>query len=553
MAVTIDTFPAKRSQESAVAGMAGLILRKFRVLLLVLLIGWPLLALSNHIRFAGEAIQGMPDIMMTIVLPCLALFCPVVLFAEIDPYLFTRPISNKMLAGWHMLCGAISIALVWVLNVELIWRPRGFDVPLWWPAVILACALSCAQIVRWMPFKSGYLQAVMFCSVPGITGWAAYLAFAAGVTPNMVTIGGIALCLAAYPFAVHSLAHTRRGDRLGWPAHPLAAQRPVAASTKKRPFKNPLTAQIWLEFRSHGLLLAGSLAILACLTLPVLCFDLTEPVTLIAIFSGNTISVEANIWANALPLIAFIGSIYLALVIGCTDIGLRKPDRSLNSLFATRPLNSATLTAAKIYTAALSTIAVPLAMLPFMAVWMLVPAHSHGTTRLLGSYLAECFSQHMASDDKLILLAAFIFFLVLMWKLQTDTLYVHLTGRGWAGWVVFGMCMGPVLPFILGTGIQHDANIRQIVLNALPYAACTKLAVTVVFMARLHSNFVPLKASAKIAVIWISTALFLTKAFIMLLPPIAVPASIIASIVVLAMPGFRMALAPLALKYDRHR
>ena len=68
------------------------------------------------------------------------------------PQMFTLPVTSRALVGWPMLYGTVAIALAWLAAAKFLIRPAGLDVPLWWPAALLAGCLHGFR--RWCGVRS---------------------------------------------------------------------------------------------------------------------------------------------------------------------------------------------------------------------------------------------------------------------------------------------------------------------------------------------------------------------------------------------------------------
>lgn len=82
--------------------------------------------------------------------------------------MFTLPLSTRALVGWPMVYGSLVVALAWLAVASFILRPGGMDVPLWWPAVLLAGCLAWLQAMVWLPFGLPWLRIVVACVPIGV-------------------------------------------------------------------------------------------------------------------------------------------------------------------------------------------------------------------------------------------------------------------------------------------------------------------------------------------------------------------------------------------------
>src|SRR4051794_4016340 len=68
------------------------------------------------------------------------------------PRMLTLPVSSAALAGWPMLYGCVSLALLWfAMRVACIF-PSAVAVPRYWPALFAASLLAWTQALTWMPY-----------------------------------------------------------------------------------------------------------------------------------------------------------------------------------------------------------------------------------------------------------------------------------------------------------------------------------------------------------------------------------------------------------------
>ena len=66
------------------------------------------------------------------------------------PYrLFTLPVPTRLLVSCPMLCGVVTVVAVYAAWALLVFRPLGQDLPIRWPAILLATGMACYQAVIW--------------------------------------------------------------------------------------------------------------------------------------------------------------------------------------------------------------------------------------------------------------------------------------------------------------------------------------------------------------------------------------------------------------------
>lgn len=531
---------------------------RYRRLMQAWIFLWLGLLVFDRAGFGSVRPHGLTEVFLVLILPGLLLGLPLVLFVDIDPQFFVRPVSTHMLAACHMFCGAVAIMAAWGFNAALLWIPLGFAAPMWWPASALAASLCLFQTVRWFPLAGGYLQAALFCVVPPMSVVASAFAASQGVPALTIFAANMAVAVSAYPLAVRGLGRLRRGDIPVCPwFQGFLALRALKSDLRSRRFRSPLAAQVWMEWRSHGWLVAIGIGGLALLTTPILFFPLSEQVSLITIMSGGKLSVQANMWADTLPLLSVAATLFLSAILGCIDPGLRKPDTSLNATFATRPMACLGLVTAKLVTCGVSSVATLIALLPFIALWLALPGHSGGTTAPLGVFLWRCAVRYLQPEDFSLIAGVSVYLGLLTYKLQADTLFLHLTGGKWSGWIYLTLSLFPLAPVFGILDFHDNPSHRPFIQDALRCAVpgCVVLrSVTVALtaLALRRRNLISTGLIIRIVLIWTIVTVVLAALLVAGLSGVAAPASVIAA-VYLAMPGTRTALAPLALHWDRHR
>lgn len=72
------------------------------------------------------------------------------------------PLPTLALAGWPMLWGSAAMVLVWLVLAWGALRPYGYNVPLGWPALLLAVILAWLQAIIWTPFPLPWVRALLF-------------------------------------------------------------------------------------------------------------------------------------------------------------------------------------------------------------------------------------------------------------------------------------------------------------------------------------------------------------------------------------------------------
>jgi hypothetical protein len=68
------------------------------------------------------------------------------------------PLSTRSLVGWPMLYGAVIHASLWALLAILVFIPSGLQLPVFWPATLLAAICVWVQAIGWSPFSSPFVR-----------------------------------------------------------------------------------------------------------------------------------------------------------------------------------------------------------------------------------------------------------------------------------------------------------------------------------------------------------------------------------------------------------
>src|SRR5260221_9552216 len=66
--------------------------------------------------------------------------------------MYTLPVTTAALAGWPMLYGTVSMAILWLATRLFAPWPTGEEVPSIWPALLAAVLLAWTQALTWMPY-----------------------------------------------------------------------------------------------------------------------------------------------------------------------------------------------------------------------------------------------------------------------------------------------------------------------------------------------------------------------------------------------------------------
>lgn len=464
--------------------------------------------------------------------------------------MFTLPLSHTALAGWPMLCGAVSMAVLWWATRLLAVWPSGVWVPWLWPGLFGAVILAWTQALMWLSYPLPGLRVAITVAWLSLIAFAALLAFYTKASETLM-IGLLAPQLPlAYLVACWAVARARRGDIPSWAgilwrfsveSTSSCGPRSVDADPS-RPLASwtPARAQLWLEWQRHGRVLPVWVAIALPFELSLL-FVFTDSRTLLA---------ETLLLALLTP--PFIASFVAA--------NLRKSSAEssdsyeLTPFIATRPLPSASIVGAKLLAAIHSTlvtwslvlVAVPLALSLSGSWWVIVdPAQD----------LVDIAGAPRAVVLGLLVLAALA---VTTWKQLVQSLYLGMSGRAWLvkanGFLTLA---GLTVVVALGPWLVEGAFVARL-WDALPWIfgilVALKLVAVLWTVPRLAaSRLLSDRALIVSASCWSVAVLSLYGLFVWLLPTMLFHRHVLAFAAILLVPWVRLAAAPLALAWNRHR
>jgi hypothetical protein len=459
--------------------------------------------------------------------------------------MFTLPLTTRALVGWPMLYGAVAIALAWMAAAILALRPGGLDVPLWWPAGLLAGCLAWVQAMAWRPFGLPGLRLVAAVVLIGALVAMSGLRWMAHLPEVVVSLLLVCTIPPAYIVAVRGVSRARRGDQPDW-QRLVAWPRSFAGwfSRRGRFFGSPSRAQVWFEWRRNGL----GLPILVALMILFL-------VTLITVSRHNPRHSPNSLFRSPILLLAIPLLAAVTVGGGWGRCGDSHSGQAIPAFLATRPITCAGLIWAKMKAAAISAAVVWGMTLAAVVLMVLVTgswAELAGQWSVLTKDLSAGQKATMVTLGVVLLLAG-------TWKPMIANLFLGLAGRRWV-WTVGAFAMGSamVAAVLLACWLSLHPEYHDALLAAMPWtvglAAVLKLLVGG-WLARVivRRHLVQARLAARLLAAWLLTAAGLTGLLCWLVPHSLAPWYLVAACVVLAMPLVRISLAPLALAWNRHR
>jgi hypothetical protein len=516
-------------------------------------------ALFVWVRWVGWAPLG---VMMVFLLAVFAYGADVRVEAAHSGFparMFTLPVPTGLLVGLPMLCGTATVALAWVVWARCVCWPCGIEAPLGWPALLLAALLAWLQALTWSP--AGLPWARVLFAVPVLIAlpWAALEAFQREAPPGTIAAALVGCIAAAYPVAYAGVRRARRGDGRGLEWLPRVAGRVWDLLPHRRlRHASPARAQFWLEWRQSGLVAPGVVVVSLTFLLPFFSpwrAALAERAEE-GVFPTLTAAVGAAtpIWL-ALGL-SLLVPLYGAFIAG-GSMGYRsfEPRRlGLGPFLATRPLTSGELVLVKLRVAAWSTLASWALLLAVLSLWLTftgcLDEAARGWMRLVGE------------DDPWLAAALFgIALLVLVgltWRTMVVNLFIPLTGRMWVSHVAALVVVVLLCVFgSVGLLVYQYPELQGALLSLVPWLAWLAVVVKLLLAGRAlaevrRRRLLEEGTLAKLLAGWLLIAGGLI-AVLAWLSAGAVPLSDVILGVVLLMPLARLAIAPLALAWDRHR
>jgi len=456
--------------------------------------------------------------------------------------MFTLPVTTTALAGWPMLYGTVTVSFLWVAIRALGLWPTGIDVPLIWPAPLAAVLLAWTQVLMWMPYGLRGMRVIVVVLWLTVIDTIVLLAIHFNASEWMMVAGLVPQLPLAYLAARIAVARARRGDVPDWRRASARAERVADVPERRRKtFRSPERAQMWFEWRRHGMSLPVLVAILLPFELALLFAGTNAPVLVFIILLGVLLTPP------------FMAAFTAASVSKSNPYAA--DSLVVTPFLATRPLTSAALIAAKLKAMMLSTLAAWLLVLVAIPValvwsdtWPMVSGRARAVTTLIGPTRAIVIL--------LLILSAFI---AATWKQLVQSLYIGLTGREWVmrasvfltlSFLVF---LGPLLQWI----IDND-DVQAALWDALPLILAIlvglKMSAAAVTAVRHYRS--PLLSDRTLVVgaaIWCSVVLALYGLLVWIVDTPIFPSYFLALVAILAIPLARLSAAPLALAWNRHR
>jgi hypothetical protein len=456
--------------------------------------------------------------------------------------MLTLPVSTAALAGWPMLYGTAAMAILWFgMRLLALW-PSDVEVPVIWPALLAASLLAWTQALTWMSYPLRGLRVIITVL------WLAAIDAVIMVELNLKASEPVMLALLAphvplaYLVARSAVARARCGDVPDWRGSFARAGRTADVLPRRRDhFRSPARAQLWFEWRQYGRSLPWLMAILLPFELALL-FPFSHTPELIY---------------EVLLLVAFTPPFMAAFVAAtAARSGATTNDaHGVTPFIATRPLTDGSLIAAKMKAMIRSA----------LAAWLLVLIATPVALTFSGAApvvmervhrLVEVMGMPRAIAIVLLALAAL---LASTWKQLVQSLYIGMSGREWVvkGSVFVSLSfLAIVLP--LAVWISRSRYTMAMLWNNFAFIAAVlvtvKLTAAVWIAVRLRDKRLLSNRTLVIgAVCWDVAVFALYGLLVWIVPLVLIGSDVLALVAILEVPLARLAAAPLALAWNRHR
>jgi hypothetical protein len=437
-----------------------------------------------------------------------------------------------------------AMALFWIGANGLILLPcKLVPTMTWWPALLCAAAMACFQAISWTLAGSPLLRLVVALGV--LPGWVlacVLYCYSHGISVTVSELSLI-LCgviLAAYGVSVVGVSRGRRGEALGWAWVRQALERAVTGwPRRRRLFRTPARAQAWLEWRQKGLLLPFFVGCFILFLLAVAGLEMSR---------AEVIRVFLAFLSLPLLVAFFVG-------FGTAKTSFWARELGLSSFAATRPLSSSALVAAKLRTAARSTVATWALILLLASCWVVLSGNAGLVQDLWDVFILEYRPVRAWVIPPLALAGA----VALTWMQLVAGLVLGLTGRPWVvngavsvylALATAGACLGIWTYFHPDF---YDTFLAVLWWLAGSAALAKALAALWAVRAACRESLLEARTFAWLLGVWVAGAACLVSLTCLLFGGRQLPVALIALGSVLTLPLARLVAAPLALAWNRHR
>src|ERR1019366_3038839 len=463
--------------------------------------------------------------------------------------LLRLPLRTRTLVLWPMALGAATAFLLWLATCFFIFRPWlnswQAEMPLWWPSMMAVAILAWFQALFWMPFGLPWLRAVLVLTMVQCMIAVPIYGLQSGVSEHALVGLFASLAVIAWALGYLGVQQARRGNVPDWEWVLSAPSQLFGGQSRNRqPFASPASAQMWFEWRLSGK------------TLPIVTGFLLPIAFLPLIFhhERDRGAVPSSLLcAVAVPLFFSGAAGWMASRRSRWVQGRSR----MMPFIATLPMTTADMVGAFLKAAAWSTLAT---WTVTAVAWPLAVVLTVNLQQLSRWWLPDMGTQIVFRIPALIA-AITIVLLVWTWKRKLDCLYVGLIGSKWIeaavawGSIPISYCLCAFVATIYFDPLAHYA----MTLTLWPWLLGILIVVRVLTAAWslrevMRRGLVKPKTVARWATAWLLLASLLFALLLTWAVPLEVaPLHHFAFAVLFALPMVRLAAAPLALAWNRHR
>jgi hypothetical protein len=453
------------------------------------------------------------------------------------PRTLTLPVSAAALAGWPMLYGCASMALLWLAVRTACLFPSGFQMPKYWPGLFAASLLAWTQALTWMPYPFRGMRIVVSIGLLVSIDVVVFTALATKPKESTMLLLLAPFVPLAYLAATSAVGRARRGEVPDWGVGKRSAPR----SVERRDFQSAARAQLWFEWRQFG----RSLPLLVAAVLPA-------GLSLLFLFR-ETPAIIVEIVVTSLFVPPFM-AIFVAATAGKSSANASE-SYGITPFVATRPIEDRTLVVAKWKAALLSTLAgwvIVAVAVPVALLWS-------GTTQPLID-IARNVDTALGRPRAIILGILILVALIgSTWKQLVQGLYIAMSGRDWAVKGIAFATLALVTAGFLGLGWISESRQRMAVaFNAIPWLMTAFVALKLLLAMRVMQRGAARGLFTRTqlifgAIAWDVCVLGVYGILALILPAILARRHYLLLVAMLAVPFVRLAAAPLAVARNRHR
>lgn len=471
-------------------------------------------------------------------------------------HMFALPLRTRSLVGWPILFGAGVMAMGWLLVAAIKLRHGSEPMPMLWPAALLAAATAWFQALDWIAFRFRYSRAALLVAALTMLFGFAVWAAVRELSQAIVTIVYLGSTFVAFGFAVVGVAAARRGELPPWVRWLEAKRDSTVDDTDAKigehalPFASAHRAQVWYEWRRCGWTWR-SLAVLFCIVVATVIVTHFRSDAAHEGMIGTLVIQPSLAGLAACVLLPLMLAKVAAEKMGMSDT-LQRARLEFPPFFATRPLATGAIVAAKLRAAAIQSLITAAFILVTLAFWCLLDVRQRGGSSMTRAAMAG----RSVGANIAWLLIGIVGLVVWIFRGVVGGICISLTGRRTISIVMNAVPMMGTLILIgvAGNWISRHPGSAQHFYGAIPWllgaaVAIKCCAMVVVWIALRRDRLVCLHVMRVGLSGWLLAAVCAIAAISLL----AHPTFRVAFIVVILLPFNRLAAAPLALGWNRHR